>query len=147
MKIKIKPEEKNTALNWIRNQTNKKSNIFVNDEIGKDELAKLISLKKKSVKKIIELSNDEISPIETENFINRCLSETALKKLSTTLRVAASRIGTITLQVKIEASNKDKLEYLAVKTGMKKTDIINKLIELADLDKITKTEEQLEIKL
>lgn len=150
MKISLEIKEvseKNTALKWLRNRQSKNENIFLNKEIGEAELEELFSFKKRGVKKRIEFSNDEISPADTQRFINKCLSESALKKLRTTMRVAASRLGTTTLQVKVDATNKDKLDYLALKTGMKKTDIINKLIELADLKKITITEEQLEITL
>jgi hypothetical protein len=89
-----------------------------------------------------------ISDSDLEEFISSRLSKNGMKKLITTLRVAESRSKNgFALQASITQDNKNKLDYLASRTGMKKNDVINKLIELADLSVLTKTEEQLEITL
>lgn len=89
-----------------------------------------------------------IEHADIEKFMARFLSDSGKKKLITTLRVAETRAKSgATVQVRLKTKNKDKLDYLVSKTGMKKVDIINKLIEMADLTTVTKTEKQLEITL
>ena len=129
--------EHTKQLKWLDGQIAKNDNsIFVNPKTAIDNYE---ALKDES----LVISNDEI-----EKYIARNLSEAGKKKLITTLRVAETRAKAgAKLQVTITEKNKSKLDYLADKTGMKKVDIINKLIEMANLSTVTKTEQQLEITL
>lgn len=123
-------------LKWLDKQiSDAKSSLFLNPKVA--------------MKEYEALGKDLIpDPLDVESFMNRYLTESAKKRLITTLKVAATRAKKgLAYQVNLEDKNKAKLEYLATKTGMKKADIINKLIEMADLEVITKKEEQLEITL
>jgi hypothetical protein len=148
MTLKFTHEDKNVVLNWLRNQfTKHRGSIFLNPEIAQLHYMELLTVDVKG--KRINVSNDMISPLEVEDFVDRFLSENALKRLKTTLRVSAHRAAKngFPLQVNISYSSKQKLDFLARKTGLKKNEIIDKLIELSDLDKVIKKEEQLEITL
>jgi hypothetical protein len=127
-----------TQLKWLDNQILKNNDsIFLNP---KNALTAYTKFKNKHT---LIIPDEEI-----EAFIASRLTEKALKKLVTTLRVAETRSKAhFTLQATISLSSKRKLDYLAKKTGMKKNEIIDKLIEMSDLDKTIKTEEQLEITL
>jgi len=131
--FKIEVDNKITVLTWLRNQLNKDADIFLDLAVAKRELNKFFILKRKGVKEPVYLPYDEISPSDTEHFVNFCLNEGARKKLNVTLRVSASRLGTSTLQVKIEESNRVKLDYLVKKTGLTKVEVINRLIDLSNL--------------
>lgn len=136
--IEILKTNHTAQIKWLDNQILKNNlSIFLN---AKRALTAYNKLKADNM--------GQISDQEVEKFVSSRLSETGMKKLITTLRVAETRAKSgFTLQATITVQNKQKLDYLAAETGMKKNDIINKLIELADLRRITKTEEQLEITL
>ena len=125
-------------ITWLDNQIRKNNlSIFMNAKRAITAYEQLQSAN-------IGLVSDK----DVEKFIASRLSTSGTKKLITTLRVAETRAKSgFALQTTITTTNKNKLDYLAFKTGMKKNDIINKLLELANLEKITKTEEQLEITL
>jgi len=129
--LKITVDNKVTVLTWLRNQLNKDSDIFLDNNVAKRELSKFFILKRKGSKKDVYLPDLEISPTDTERFVNLCLNPNARKKLSVTLRVTASRLGTSTLQVKIDGANKRKLEYLVKKTGLTNVEVINRLIDMS----------------
>jgi hypothetical protein len=145
MQLEITPEQKDIALNWVVNQVNKDASIFLNPKVGKVEFKRLFSIKKHG--KWVSLTNIDISYIDAESFVCRYLSDSALKKLRNYLRVSASRMGKRTLQVQLDAEHEIMLGNLRDLTGMKDTEIVRKLIEIAKVEKITKTEEQLEITL
>jgi ATP-dependent exoDNAse (exonuclease V) alpha subunit len=124
--------------------------IWLDGQLRKNNLSIFLNAKI-AVAAYEKLKSDNmglISDSDLEEFIASRLSEIGIKKLITTLRVAESRSKNgFALQASITQANKRKLHYLSGKTGMKKNDVINKLIELADLRVLTKAEEQLEITL
>ena len=65
----------------------------------------------------------------------------------TTLRVYRKRNHSERLQVEITRSNKAQLNHLVKVSGKTKVEIINQLIENADLSEFKKSEEQLNIEL
>ena len=124
---------------WLENQMKKFNlEIFLNPE-------RAIA----AWNKLLDANMGSIEDKDLEKFVARYLSELGIKKLTITLRVAETRAKRkgFKLQCNIDYSNNQKLDLLMEATGMSKGDVINKLIELADLKKITKTEEQLEITL
>ena len=126
-------------LKWLDNQIKKgNDSIFLNAKLAMT-----------AYKRLQNKSMGIIDDKDVEKLIGERLTDDAKKKLITTLRVAKTRAEKkgFQLQVNITYSNNEKLKILMDETGMKKQDVINKLIELADLEKITKTEEQLEITL
>ena len=70
---------------------------------------------------------------EIETFIKRYLSESGIKKLGVTLRVAETRAkkGKFRLQCNIECKNNNKLEKMMKDKSMGKGDVIDWLIEQA----------------
>jgi len=87
---------------------------------------------------------------DLENYFKRYLSEDGFKRLITTLRVAASRSKDgFALQANITRESNSKLNHLATKAGMRKNLLLERLIELAYIEKTTqiKREEDFEIKL
>ena len=84
---------------------------------------------------------------EIEKFMARYLSESGIKKLSITLRVAETRAKSkgFKLQCNISSSSNQKLERFMEATGMNKGEVIDLLIGLADLKTIIKKEQQYEI--
>lgn len=133
----ILKKEHSKQLNWLDGQIKKSAfAIFLNPKKAIDAYE---ALKAESL---------IITEDETEKFIARYLSEAGKKKLITTLRVAETRSKAgAKLQVNITEQNKAKLDYLANKTNLSKVEIINKLIEMSDIKRLTTTEEQLEITL
>lgn len=125
-------------ITWLDNQIRKNNlSIFMNAKRA------MVAYEKLQSKEMGQISDKDI-----EKFMASRLSESGLKKLVTTLRVAETRAKSgFALQATITAKNKAKLDYLASKTGMKKNDIINKLLEMSDIRVLEKTEEQLEITL
>jgi len=125
-------------LKWLDGQLRKNNmSIFLNGKIATDAYEKL------NQDSVGLISNEDV-----EHFVATKLSEQGIKKLITTLRVAESRSKSgFPLQANITEKNKSKLDYLTAKTGMKQNEVINKLIEMSDLQSLTKTEEQLEITL
>lgn len=123
-------------INWLENQIKKNNtSIFLNAKRAEkafDELRKKL------------IPDDS----EVEAYMKRYLSDTGKKKLVTTLRVALTRAKTESrLQVDITSKNNSKLEYLKTQTNLTKQEIINKLIDNADLSIFKCKEEQLEITL
>jgi len=137
---KIFTTNHSAQINWLTGHLTKNNgSIFLN--IDKAE---------KAFSKLLTENMGQIENKDLEKFVARYLSETGIKKLTTTLRVAETRAKkkAFKLQCNIKYSNNQKLEKLMIDTGMKnKGEVIDKLIELANLEKITKTEEQLEITL
>lgn len=128
-----------TQIKWLDGQIAKNNrSIFLNPE--KAEAA---------YNKLNEENMGQIEKKDLEKFVARYLSESGIKKIITTIRVAETRAKKkgFKLQCNIEFSNNQKLEKLMKATGMNKGEVINKLIELANINKITKKEEQLEITL
>jgi len=127
-----------SQVNWLENQIAKgNDSIFLNSKNAIVAYTKLVN-------KHTGLVPDS----EIEYFMASRLTESAMKKLITTLRVAETRSkADFTLQVSISQRNRMNLERLASQTGMKRNEIINKLLELATVSKISKSEEQLEITL
>lgn len=126
-------------LKWLDGQIKKDNmSIFLNAKLA-------MTAYKRLQNKNMGIIDDK----DVEKLIGDRLTDEAKKKLVTTLRVAETRSkkNGFQLQATITYSNNEKLKMLMTETGMKKQDVINKLIELADLKKITKTEEQLEITL
>lgn len=123
-------------IKWLDGQIRKNNNsIFLNPKLALTAYDKLTS-------ENMGIVGDR----DLEKFVARYLSSVGLKRLVTTLRVAETRSKCgFALQVTISIQSKAKLDYLASKTGMKKNEIIEKLLELSDLEKIVKKEEQLEI--
>lgn len=130
---------------WLNNQIEKGNNsIFLNYNLAKSAWKDLNEFD-------LILEDSAI-----EDYMERYLSPVGKKKLITTLRVALNRAkNPEKLQVNLNGSSGDKLKYLKdnAKTKMTKQEIINILIQKADLsifedDKPNqKEEEQLEIKL
>lgn len=135
---KITKTNHTAQIKWLDGQIRKNNNsIFLNPKLALP-----------AYEKINDIEMGLVTNRELEKFISRYLSESGIKKLVTTLRVAETRSKCgFSLQVTISNQSKSKLDYLANKTGMKKNEIVEKLLELADLEKITKTEQQLEITL
>ena len=125
-------------ISWLENQIAKGNNsIFLNSKNATVAYTKLVN-------KYTGLIPDD----EVEYFMASRLTDSVMKKLLTTLRVAETRNKSdFTLQVTITNRNRANLEKLASQTGMKRNEIINKLLELATVSKISKSEEQLEITL
>lgn len=123
-------------LTWIGNQIVKGNNdIFVNPKKGLESFEVL--------NEDLHIRNEDV-----EKFVARYLSDAGKKRLLTTLRVAESRSkASATLQVRLEHEAIAKLNYLVLKSGMKKVDLVNKLIMNAELSDYQKGEEQLEITL
>ena len=122
-------------ISWLDGQLRKNnSSIFLNPARAEAAWAKLHK----------ELVIDDR---EVEKFMARYLSKTGIQKLTTTLRVAETRAkkAGFKLQCNIEYANNQKLEKLMKATGLKKGEMIDLLIELADLKKITTKETQYEI--
>ena len=120
---------------WLENQIKKNNgSIFLNKQKAE------IAWEKLSEELIID-------DREVEKYMARYLSESGIKKLVNTLRVAETRAkkSTFKLQCQIDYSNNQKLEMIMTATGLNKGEAINKLIELADLKRITTKETQLEI--
>lgn len=129
--------EHTRQLTWLENQIKKGENsIFLNAKKANLAYEKLQSK---------SLITDEL---DIEKYIGRYLSKSGKKKLVTTLRVALNRAKPEErLQVKLSTKNGSKLEYLKTNTTLTKQEIINKLIENADLSMFQKAEKQLEITL
>ena len=81
-----------------------------------------------------------------EKFVSRYLSETGIKKLHITLRVAETRAKTKTfrLQCQIEYSANRKLESMIRKTGLSKGELISQLIDQSEVDEKVKIEKKTE---
>jgi hypothetical protein len=78
------------------------------------------------------------SESDIEHFVSIHLSESGLKKLVTTLRVYKKRNSSERLQVEITRSNKSRLDQLVRISGKTKIEIINQLIENAELEEYQK---------
>lgn len=109
-------------LTWLKNQFLKGEMIvFLNPQKARD-----------AYNKIDEnlIINDE----DLEAFIARYLSEIGKKKLITTLRVALTRAKKEErLQVNLSGRSGSKLDYIKKNTGLTKEQIINIMIQKADL--------------
>lgn len=129
--------EHTRQLTWLDNQIKKGENsIFLNPKRANTAYKKL---QKESL---------IIDDLDVEKFIGRYLSETGKKKLITTLRVALNRTKSQErLQINLTPKNGAILDYLKHETKLTKQEIINKLIENADLSIFKNKEEQLEITL
>ena len=124
---------------WIDGQIKKNNGaIFLNQVRAEAAYAKL--------------KDDSMGLIDNrdlEKFVARYFSPVGLKKLNTTLRVAKSRseAKSFRLQCNIDYSANSKLERFMQATGLGKGELLTKLIELADLEKIETKETQFEITL
>jgi len=131
--------EHQAQLNWLENQIAKIANdgakSFSNANVAERAYNKMRE-------NSLITSNDDI-----EHFVSVYLSETGLRKLVTTLRVYRKRNNAAILQVEISQSNKHLLNYLVKISGKTKVEIINQLIDNADLSEFKKAEEQLDIEL
>lgn len=125
-----------TQLKWIENQMSNIANegavSFKNVPVSERAYHKM--------KKSLIVGNSEI-----EHFVSIYLSEVGLRKLVTTLRVYLKRSQTQRLQVEITQTNKTRLDQLVKISGKTKIEIVNILIEKANLSEFKKPEEQLEL--
>ena len=132
-KAELLKTEHHVQLNWLSNQIAKIANdgakSFSNADVAERAYNKML--------------NDSLitGDKEVEHFVSIYLSEIGLTKLVTTLRVYKKRNNRVRLQVEITTSNKAKLNQLVNLSGKSKIEIINQLIEHADLDEFQKLEE------
>jgi hypothetical protein len=116
-------------------ETNHTAQIkWLNGQIAKNNTSIFLN-PSKALEAYDTLNNENMGIIdkEIETFIKRYLSESGIKKLGVTLRVAETRAkkGKFRLQCNIEYSNNIKLEKMMKAKGMEKGDVINQLIEQA----------------
>ena len=112
-------------IQWLRNQVAKNNNsIFLNPTLGN-----------KAWKELLSENMGQIDDQELEKFVARYLSESGIKKLHITLKVAETRAKKkgFRLQCNIDYSSNNKLEKLVTETGMTKGELISKLIDLAEI--------------
>jgi len=121
-------------MNWLTNQLAKNNtSIFLNPI--------------KSIKawdNLLEQNMGQIGDQELYKFITRYLSESGLKKLYTTLRVAKSRQekNSFRLQCNIDHSSNYKLDKLVAETGLTKGKLLSKLIAIVDVKLRTNLEHE-----
>jgi len=125
-KAELLKTEHQVQLKWLDNQMAKIANngakSFSNADVAERAFKKMLN-------ESLITSEDDI-----EHFISIHLSESGLKKLITTLRVYKKRNNSERLQVEITRSNKSKLNQIVKISGKTKIEIINLLIEDADLE-------------
>jgi len=132
-KAELLKTEHQVQLTWLDNQiasiANDGAKSFSNADVAERAYNKMLS------ESLITGEND------IEHFVSTYLSGLGLNKLVTTLRVYKKRNNSERLQVEITRSNKSRLDQLVRVSGKTKIEIINYLIENADLDKFQKSEE------
>lgn len=136
---KITTTNHTAQVTWLENQFKKcNDSVFMKKETAQ-----------KAWNKILDENLGLPVNREIEKFMAKYLNKTGVKALTNTLRVAETRAKKkgFKLQCNIKVSNNRKLEEMMNATGLTKGAVLDKLIELANLEKITKTEEQLEITL
>lgn len=126
--------EHDRQFNWLTKQIkNFNLSIFLNPKLAMDAFESLN-----------ESSPGFLDNKDLEKYVERYLSEVGHKRLITTLRVAESRSKKgFSLQANISRRSNGKLNYMVGKTAMKKNELIDKLIEVADLEEIIKKIEDL----
>lgn len=124
-------------LNWIDNQVKK---IAIN---GGEAFKNVEAAERAHEKLSLSLVPDNS---EIEHFVDVNLSRVGIQKLVTTLRVYNKRNGAERLQVEITKTNKAKLDSMVANSSLTKIQIINLLIESADINEFKRNEEQLNLK-
>jgi len=122
--------DKHTQLKWLRNQMSKNNVcIFVNPDIGLPLFNDLVNFN--TPKGLIKRENHEIAMREVTDFVARCLTVTATKKLVNTLRVTASRLGKKSLQTPLSHEAEKMLNYMVSQSSVTKVELLNQMIEYA----------------
>lgn len=136
-------ENYEVVFNWVENQirSGRSETIFLNEKSAIRSFNKLDQ-------NLAVLDKDRS---DLDHFLSVHLNKSGTTKLKTTVRIFKKRsaeklTNSALLQCTLYASNSAKLDKLAELSGKTKTEIINKLILLADLSEFTiSTEEQLEL--
>jgi len=128
-KAELLKTEHGVQLNWLDNQiANNGAKSFLNADVAERAYNKMLGAS------LITSESD------IEHFVSTYLSESGLQKLITTLRVYKNRNNAERLQVEITRSNKTRLNQLVKLSGKTKIEIINYLIENANLEDFQKSE-------
>lgn len=135
-KSELLKTEHSVQLKWLNNQMAK----IANDGAHSFSNVSTAERAYKKMNKALITSDSDL-----EHFMSVYLSETGLRKLVTTLRVYKKRNNTERLQVEISQTNKHLLNRMVEMSGKTKIEVINLLIENADLREFKKQEEQLEL--
>jgi len=133
-KAELLKTDHQVQLTWLDNQianiANDGAKSFSNADVAERAYNKMLS------ESLITSDSD------IEHFVSTHLSESGLKKLVTTLRVYKKRNSSERLQVEISRSNKSRLNQFVRVSGKTKIEIINQLIENAELAEFQKTESE-----